>query len=65
MGRPWAGAVGDETLMGKGALDAATRDDFRAAGLLHLLVVSGSQVAALILKRHLTWQPQPQNNNYS
>jgi competence protein ComEC len=36
--------VGDE-----GALDAATRDDFRSAGLLHLLVVSGSQVAALIL----------------
>lgn len=36
--------VGDE-----GALDAGTRDDFRSAGLLHLLVVSGSQVAALIL----------------
>jgi len=36
--------VGDE-----GALDAGTRDDFRDAGLLHLLVVSGSQVAALIL----------------
>lgn len=36
--------LGDE-----GALDAATRDDFRSAGLLHLLVVSGSQVAALII----------------
>ena len=36
--------LGDE-----GALDAQTRDDFRAAGLLHLLVVSGSQVAALII----------------
>lgn len=32
-----------------GSLDATTRDEFRAAGLLHLLVVSGSQVAALIL----------------
>lgn len=36
--------LGDE-----GALDAATRDDFRSSGLLHLLVVSGSQVAALII----------------
>jgi competence protein ComEC len=36
--------LGDE-----GALDAQTREDFRAAGLLHLLVVSGSQVAALII----------------
>ncbi len=36
--------LGDE-----GALDPETREDFRAAGLLHLLVVSGSQVAALIL----------------
>lgn len=36
--------LGDE-----GALDAKTRDEFRAAGLLHLLVVSGSQVAALII----------------
>lgn len=36
--------LGDE-----GALDAATRDDFRSAGLLHLLVVSGAQVAALII----------------
>ncbi|MEO8360134.1 MAG: DNA internalization-related competence protein ComEC/Rec2 [Vicinamibacteria bacterium] len=36
--------LGDE-----GSLDATTRDEFRAAGLLHLLVVSGSQVAALIL----------------
>jgi competence protein ComEC len=36
--------LGDE-----GALDLATRDEFRAAGLLHLLVVSGSQVAALII----------------
>ena len=36
--------LGDE-----GALDTATRDDFRSAGLLHLLVVSGSQVAALII----------------
>ncbi len=36
--------LGDE-----GALDATTRDEFRAAGLLHLLVVSGSQVAALII----------------
>ncbi len=36
--------LGDE-----GALDVQTRDDFRAAGLLHLLVVSGSQVAALII----------------
>lgn len=36
--------LGDE-----GALDARTRDEFRAAGLLHLLVVSGSQVAALII----------------
>jgi len=32
-----------------GALDAATREEFRSAGLLHILVVSGSQVAALIL----------------
>jgi competence protein ComEC len=31
------------------ALPAAVREDFRSAGLLHLLVVSGSQVAALIL----------------
>ena len=36
--------LGDE-----GALDAVTRDEFRSAGLLHLLVVSGSQVAALII----------------
>lgn len=36
--------LGDE-----GALDPTTREEFRAAGLLHLLVVSGSQVAALIL----------------
>jgi competence protein ComEC len=36
--------LGDE-----GALDLVTRDEFRAAGLLHLLVVSGSQVAALII----------------
>lgn len=36
--------LGDE-----GALDATTRDEFRAAGLLHLLVVSGSQVAALVI----------------
>jgi competence protein ComEC len=36
--------LGDE-----GALDRRTRDEFRSAGLLHLLVVSGSQVAALIL----------------
>lgn len=36
--------LGDE-----GSLDAKTRDEFRAAGLLHLLVVSGSQVAALII----------------
>jgi competence protein ComEC len=36
--------VGDED-----SLDALTRDEFRASGLLHLLVVSGSQVAALIL----------------
>ncbi len=36
--------LGDE-----GALDATTREEFRAAGLLHLLVVSGSQVAALII----------------
>ena len=36
--------LGDE-----GALDALTRSDFRSAGLLHLLVVSGSQVAALII----------------
>lgn len=32
-----------------GALEPTTREEFRAAGLLHLLVVSGSQVAALIL----------------
>lgn len=31
------------------ALDARTREEFRSAGLLHLLVVSGSQVAALII----------------
>lgn len=36
--------LGDE-----GALNAETRDEFLSAGLLHLLVVSGSQVAALIL----------------
>ncbi|MEO8502066.1 MAG: ComEC/Rec2 family competence protein, partial [Vicinamibacteria bacterium] len=36
--------LGDE-----GALDATTREEFRSAGLLHLLVVSGSQVAALII----------------
>ncbi len=36
--------LGDE-----GALDANTREEFRSAGLLHLLVVSGSQVAALII----------------
>ena len=36
--------LGDE-----GALDAETRDEFRSAGLLHILVVSGSQVAALII----------------
>lgn len=36
--------LGDE-----GALDRNTREEFRAAGLLHLLVVSGSQVAALII----------------
>lgn len=32
-----------------GALDAQTREEFRSAGLLHILVVSGSQVAALII----------------
>ncbi len=32
-----------------GALDRDTREEFRAAGLLHILVVSGSQVAALII----------------
>jgi competence protein ComEC len=32
-----------------GALDRDTRNEFRAAGLLHILVVSGSQVAALII----------------
>lgn len=32
-----------------GALPQETRDDFRSAGLLHLLVVSGSQIAALII----------------
>ncbi|MBK5257476.1 MAG: ComEC/Rec2 family competence protein [Vicinamibacteria bacterium] len=31
------------------ALDPSTRDEFRAAGLLHILVVSGAQVAALII----------------
>lgn len=36
--------LGDE-----GSLDSTTRDEFRSAGLLHLLVVSGSQVAALII----------------
>jgi len=36
--------LGDED-----ALDGQTRDEFRSAGLLHLLVVSGSQVAALII----------------
>jgi competence protein ComEC len=36
--------IGDE-----GSLDLVTRNEFRAAGLLHLLVVSGSQVAALII----------------
>ena len=35
--------VGDEN-----ALDSSTREEFRQAGLLHLLVVSGSQVAALV-----------------
>lgn len=36
--------LGDE-----GALDQRTREEFRSAGLLHILVVSGSQVAALII----------------
>lgn len=50
--------LGDEA-----GLDRETREDFRAAGLLHLLVVSGSQVVALIyalrrllpLRARLAW----------
>jgi competence protein ComEC len=43
-------AVTASMVMGdEGALDETTRGEFRSAGLLHLLVVSGSQVAALIL----------------
>ena len=46
---PLSRAVTASMVLGdEGALDRTTRDDFRAAGLLHLLVVSGSQVATLI-----------------
>ena len=47
---PLSRAVTASMVLGdEGALDATTRDEFRAAGLLHLLVVSGSQVAALVI----------------
>ena len=49
VGDPLNRAVTASMVLGdEGALDAGTREDFRAAGLLHLLVVSGSQVATLI-----------------
>ncbi len=50
VGDPLNRAVTASMVLGdEGALDANTREEFRSAGLLHLLVVSGSQVAALII----------------
>jgi len=47
---PLSRAVTASMVLGdEGALDVDTREDFRSSGLLHLLVVSGSQVAALVI----------------